>query len=116
MSPASPEALKETVIELIAECRRRLTSGWADVTEVERGVRAYCEVLTALPAEEGRHHIKDLEAMMQAVTLLGDELVAARDTVRHELGALGRVRQANVAYQKSDAIGEKYEKKESESE
>jgi len=100
----SPEILKQAVFELVAECRQRLLAGEVNVSEVERGVRAYCEAVAHLPAEEGRLHAKDLESLMREVTALGDSLVAAHDVVRKELEALARLKQANVAYQKSDAI------------
>jgi len=111
----SPPLLKQAVFELITECRQRLTQGQVDVSEVERSVRAYCEAVAALPVDQGRAHTQDLTDLMTMVTTLSDELVLARNAVNAELRALDNLKKANVAYQKSDSIGEKKYTNESDS-
>lgn len=99
-----PETLKKATFDLLNECRENLRHGNVDVSGVESSVRAYCASVAALPMEEGMQHKEDLNALMDLVTLLGEELVAARDSVQGELGRLEQVRKANVAYQISDGI------------
>ena len=109
---ASPELLKQAVLELVGECREQLARGMvADVSQIERGVRAYCTAIAALPLGEGRTHAQDLETLMKLMTELSDEMVSARDAVRAQLEALGRLQKASNAYQKSDTIGVKKHKK-----
>jgi hypothetical protein len=109
-----PEILKKKVFELITESRAALRHGEVDITGVEKAVRVYCEALAAMPIDEGRLHAGELELLMKEITALGDELVASREKVRIQLESLGKMKQANVAYQKSDKIGEKHIKKETE--
>ncbi|HEU5046574.1 MAG TPA: hypothetical protein VFT64_01890 [Rickettsiales bacterium] len=99
-----PETLKKATFDLVAECRENLRKGNVDLSGVENSVRAYCQSIAALPMEEGLQHREDLNALMEQVTLLGEELVAARDSVQTELGRMERIRKANVAYQTSDGI------------
>jgi len=97
-----PEVLKKSVFDLVEECRENLKNGRLDVSQVEHSVRAYCEAIAALPPEEGAKHRQSLEDLMTVVSKLGEELIAARDSVKHELNSLERLRKATVAYSNSD--------------
>jgi len=99
-----PETLKKSVFDLISECRNNLKSGSVDMSQIESRVRAYCESVSALPAEEGKSHKEDLKELMQLISELGEELTVERDTVLRELSKLDRMRKANVAYKTSDGI------------
>ncbi len=100
-----PEALKKSVFDLVSECREGMKMGRPDMSKVEKMVRAYCESVSSLPEEEAKHHRQDLNELMELISKLGDELVAARENVRQELTRLEGLRKASIAYQHSDGIG-----------
>lgn len=100
----TPEALKQSLFELINECRENLKTGTVDLSEVEGRVRAYCDSVSTLPAEESKKHKHDLTEVMQRISELGEALTTERDYVLQELGKLERMRKANVAYKTSDGI------------
>jgi hypothetical protein len=106
------EILKIEVFTLVANCRERLKSGMVDVSEIEGAVRGFCESVVALPSDQAGQYKQDLNDLMVEITKLGEELTIARDVVRKELGSLEKLRKANVAYQNSDGVGEKFVKKE----
>jgi hypothetical protein len=101
------ETLKEAVFRRVAECRAGLESGGADMAGLEQSVRAYCEAVAALAKDQGFQHVAPLESLMKEVTALREDLSAAREAICQELTGLSRLKHANVAYQKSDAIGPK---------
>lgn len=102
----SAKALKAAVFDQVADYSRRLQEqGEVDLAGLEEGVRAYCEAVATLPKEEGQKHSQDLQELMNAIASLGDALASAREEVQRELAGLGKLRHANVAYKKSDAIG-----------
>jgi hypothetical protein len=108
--------LKMAVLELIGECRHHLKEGAiVDMSEVERGIRTYCSAVAKLPLEEGRTHADDLNMLMEEVNGLNQDMVEAREALRVELEALEKLKQANTAYKKSDAIAGKHKKPEEES-
>ena len=107
-------ALKEAAFRRVAECRASLKHGNTDLAGLEKSVRAYCEAVAKLPKDQGVEHMAGLESLMQEVTSLKGELGVAREAIRQELAGLSRLKQANVAYQKSDAFGPKYRPKEEE--
>jgi phage host-nuclease inhibitor protein Gam len=108
------EALKDKVFAHVAECRASLQGGRENLTGLEEMVREYCGAVASLPKEEGKAHAQDLERLMDDIGALSLELVEARETVRRELTGLGRLKQASVAYHKSDAIGPVYRPKREE--
>jgi len=116
MGKASAKALKNAVFEQVAQYRRSLGEGRTDLSGLEDGVSAYCDAVAALPRDEARLHAQDLEALMREISALGEALKAAREGIRMELAALGRLKQANVAYSKSDAIGPVHRRREEEDE
>lgn len=96
----------------VVECRRSLKEGNTNLSDLEHKVRAYCDAVAALPKAEMKEHARHLEALVQEISKLGEELTAARETVKRELEGLGSLRRANIAYQKTDAIGPVYRMKE----
>lgn len=104
MANASPEPLRQAVFEHVAECRHQLKEGHADLSRLEGMVLEYCLAIARLPKDEGQRHEGDLKTLMQAIEALGVELEGAKEAVRMELSGLGRLKQANVAYNRSDAI------------
>ena len=111
----SAKHLKTEVFELVAGYKQHLQAqGDANLAALEGRVEAYCKAVAALPKEEGRVHEADLQLLMREITQLGDALKTAQEKVRVELAGLGRVRQANTAYKKSDSIGTVHRKKEAE--
>jgi regulator of replication initiation timing len=116
MENVSAKKLKEAVFKQVAEYRQGLSEGLTDISGLEDGVRSYCEAVAALPVEEGRLHAQDLSDLTREVAALGAELKEAHAGVRSELAGLGRLRQANVAYSKSDAIGPVHRRKKEEGE
>ena len=100
-----PEVLRKSVFDLINECRQNLHDGTVDVSQVESGVRAYCESIAALPLEEGRVHKEALNELMQLISILGEELTEARDSVKEELSRLENLRKAHIAYKNFDGVG-----------
>src|SRR5271170_5753472 len=105
MDNASAKALKETVMRQVAQYRRSLQEGMTDLSGLEKGVSLYCDAIAAMPKAQARQHAQDLEDVMREVGALGEALKEAREDIRKELTGLGRLKQANVAYSKSDAIG-----------
>lgn len=99
-----PETLKQSVFNLIKECQENLKTGNVDLSQVEGRVRAYCELVSALPAEEGKEHKESLKELMQMISELGKQLAMERDFVLQELGKLERMRKASIAYKTSDGI------------
>ena len=112
----SPHMLKLAILELIGECKQLMGEGaMVDMSEVERGIRTYCSTIAALPLEEGRKHTQDLTMLMEEVNSLSGEMVVLRDTIRGQLEALEKLKQANTAYKKSESIAGKHKKLEDES-
>jgi hypothetical protein len=101
----SPEQLRQAAFERVAECRQALAEGRADLSGLEHSVRGYCAAVAQLPEGQGRLHEPELKKLMLEVEALGIELAGAHDVIRKELEGLGRLKQANVAYHKSYAIG-----------
>ncbi len=116
MDHASAKALQKAVLGQVAQYRRNLSEGRTDISRLEQGVSAYCEAVAALPREEGMRHTEDLEHLMREVAALGEALKVAHEDIRKELAGLGRLKQANVAYSKSDAIGPVHRPKQEEDE
>lgn len=106
---ASPEALRDKAFYLVTTCRENLKAGNVDTSGIEESIRAYCESIAALPKEDGKLHQQDLNDLMQLIITLGEELVAAQNEVKRELGNLEDRRKANVAYKKSDGMPVKKE-------
>jgi DNA repair ATPase RecN len=104
----SVEALKEAVFRHVELCRQSLKEGNANLAGLEEGVRSYCEAVANLPKDKGQGHAAELESLMAEIEALNSELAHMRDSVKAELSGLSRVRQANVAYHKSDAMGPVY--------
>jgi hypothetical protein len=104
MGGTSAQGLREAVFKKLARCREDIAHGTADLSGLEDSVRAYCEAVAALPKPEGAGHAKDLQLLMDEIGALGLELKEARDAVGRELEGLSRLREANVAYSRSDAI------------
>ncbi len=97
-----PEALKESIFDFISECRTMLKNGDVDMSQLESRVRAYCDVISAMPKEEGKRHAEDLKELMQLISEFGEELAIERDNVAQELNKLEINRKANIAYKNSD--------------
>jgi len=110
----SVKILKQEAFARVEECRKKLKSGEVNLAGLEQVVKAYCQAVEALATDEGQQHTQDLEELMSEVSALSDELLQSRESVAKELSKLGRVKQANVAYQKTDAIGPVYRPKEEE--
>jgi hypothetical protein len=108
MTGSSADILGEAIFDRVAECRKQLHEGKADLAGVEDGVRAYCEAVAALPADESRKHAEKLSRLTEAMEALGGELTKARDLAQDELQAFDRLRKASNAYLKSDAMGRQY--------
>lgn len=107
-SNAEVTALKDQAFELVATSRKRLQSGAVDLAPVETGVRNFCEALAAMPLEDARPFAQDLHALSEEMNLLERDLKQSRDAVQQQLAELGRHNKAQVAYKKTDGIGEKF--------
>ena len=100
------ETLQQTVFELIHTSREQLKDGMVDLSPIEVSVRSYCEALQALPVEEASAYAPVLRDLAEKMHLLEDDLQRARWAVQQQLTSLNRIKTAEMAYRKTDHMGE----------
>lgn len=98
--------LEKSVFDLVEASRLQLADGMVDLSPVEGAVRSYCEALQAMPLDEAKQHSAKLSELSEAMRQLEHDLQRARFSVQQQLANLNRVRAAEVAYRKSDQMGE----------
>lgn len=98
------EELFSGIEAFISESRRIMDEGnLVDTTGLDEQVKTLCEAVLQLSQAERVAHADRMQALLQQLNTLGQEMIAQRDELAAELRGLQSHKKANRAYKIVDA-------------
>lgn len=102
-STGKPSQLFQEIRDYITESQEILARGeYLELSDLGMKVERLCSGVANLPQEEGRKHLKELDALMGELDLLQKDLIESRDRLKDELGGVSKHQQAARAYKTLD--------------